>query len=133
MLPPPEKSNTTPLRVQPKARPENILDWSIEDVCSFIDALNFDDGEISNLFRQNRVDGETLFGITVEELKEIGINALGIRKKIILEVQKLTSKLAFNISVRILNFVLRASRPFNSTKDCRTKKRTRRSEGKTTR
>jgi hypothetical protein len=68
---------------KPNIRPENLLDLSIDDVCSFIDDFNFNEEGISKLFRDNNVNGPILFGITAEELKEMDIASLGKRQKII--------------------------------------------------
>ena len=44
------------LNIQPNERPKKLLDWSIDDVCAFIDDFNFREQGISQLFRDNEVD-----------------------------------------------------------------------------
>ena len=41
------------------------------------------DAEVVDTFRINKIDGETLLELTQEEMKELGIVALGDRKKLV--------------------------------------------------
>lgn len=60
---------------------------TVEDICKIL-AEEFDE-EVVKTFRMNKIDGETLLELTQEDLKELGIFALGDRKKL----AKLTARL----------------------------------------
>ena len=53
--------------------------WSVEQVCRFIEEKGFEE-DVIELFRVNRIRGQVLSMLTDEELKELGIVALGDRK-----------------------------------------------------
>ena len=53
--------------------------WSVQEVCSFIEQKGFED-DVIELFRVNRIRGPALSLLTEEDLKELGVAALGDRK-----------------------------------------------------
>lgn len=53
--------------------------WSVEEVCEFIEEQGFQK-DVIELFRSNRIRGPVLSMLTDEELKELGVAALGDRK-----------------------------------------------------
>lgn len=53
--------------------------WSVEEVCGFIEEKGFEK-DVIELFRANRIRGPVLSTLTDEELKELGVAALGDRK-----------------------------------------------------
>src|SRR5690348_5319066 len=69
-------------------RPDNLIQWSVDGVCEFIE--EFLPKDIAAIFRNNEIDGKVLFGITEEQLENIGIKALGVRMKIIQAVGQAT-------------------------------------------
>lgn len=54
---------------------------SIAAVCSLLQTNGFDD-EVVEIFRTNKIDGSTLLELNSDDLKELGIVALGDRKKL---------------------------------------------------
>ena len=61
---------------------------TVGDLCKTL-TEKFDE-EVVETFRKNKIDGATLLELTQEDMKELGIFALGDRKKL----AKLTARLA---------------------------------------
>ena len=61
---------------------------TVSDLCAIV-AKEFDE-DIVETFRMNKIDGETFLELSSEDLKELGIVALGDRKKL----SKLTKRLS---------------------------------------
>ena len=53
--------------------------WSVEEVCGYIEEKGFEN-DVIELFRANRIRGPVLSMLTDDELKELGVAALGDRK-----------------------------------------------------
>ena len=51
--------------------------WSVKDVCKVLKAVNL--GEYMELFVEHRVQGDVLFSLTEENLKEMGVSKVGDR------------------------------------------------------
>jgi len=51
--------------------------WSVKDVCKVLNAVGL--GEYMELFVEHRVQGDVLFNLTEENLKEMGIDKVGDR------------------------------------------------------
>ena len=51
--------------------------WSVKDVCKVLKAVGL--GEYMELFVEHRVQGDVLFNLTEENLKEMGIEKVGDR------------------------------------------------------
>jgi class 3 adenylate cyclase/tetratricopeptide (TPR) repeat protein len=47
-------------------------------------------GQYAETFRENDIDGETLCGLTAEDLKELGVSSLGHRKKLLAAIAELS-------------------------------------------
>ncbi|XP_065892724.1 uncharacterized protein [Dysidea avara] len=56
--------------------------WTTDDVCQFISKEGFDN-EVVELFRDNRIRGRTLPLLSDNDLRELGIKALGDRKHLL--------------------------------------------------
>ena len=61
--------------------------WSVKDVCKVINAVGL--GEYMELFVEHRVQGDVLFNLTEENLKEMGVDKVGDRLLIVDIVQTL--------------------------------------------
>lgn len=70
---------------------ENNLNWEIKDVQFWICRI-LEFPEYSQLFKLFGVDGEILMMLTESDLKKIGIEKIGHRKKIISSIYKLKGK-----------------------------------------
>ena len=51
--------------------------WTVKDVCKVLKAVNL--GEYMELFVEHRVQGDVLFSLTEENLKEMGVGKVGDR------------------------------------------------------
>ena len=61
--------------------------WTVKDVCKVLKAVNL--GEYMELFVEHRVQGDVLFNLTEENLKEMGVDKVGDRLLIVDIVQTL--------------------------------------------
>ncbi|XP_018021161.1 uncharacterized protein LOC108677452 [Hyalella azteca] len=69
----------------------NVALWSCEDVVMWLAALGFD-ASICHVFRTQRVNGEVLLTLTEHDYKEeLGIVALGDRRRLSLAIKRLQS------------------------------------------
>ena len=55
----------------------NPTSWTVKDVCKVLKAVNL--GEYMELFVEHRVQGDVLFSLTEENLKEMGVGKVGDR------------------------------------------------------
>ena len=53
--------------------------WSVSDVSDFLTTNSFDE-EVVKVFRCNKINGKVLSLLTEEDLKELGLAALGDRR-----------------------------------------------------
>ena len=53
--------------------------WSVSDVSDFLTTNSFDE-EVVKVFRSNKINGKVLSLLTEEDLKELGLAALGDRR-----------------------------------------------------
>jgi len=51
--------------------------WTVKDVCKVLKAVNL--GEYMELFVEHRIQGDVLFSLTEENLKEMGVSKVGDR------------------------------------------------------
>ena len=73
---------------------------SAVDVCKLLQANGFE-VEVAEVFLENKIDGSTLLDLNSEDLKELGITALGDRKRL----QKLctqTAKVSYKLKTSYL-------------------------------
>jgi hypothetical protein len=65
--------------------------WSDEKVCQWIRRLGsvYVDKKFDSLFTENGIDGNALMHMDKSDFKEMGINLLGDRIKIMAEINKL--------------------------------------------
>eukprot|EP01080_Neovahlkampfia_damariscottae_P007990 gene7990-12455_t len=66
-----------------------LSEWTKEDVVKWIETIVEVSKEVSCKFLKNEISGDILMSITGNDLKEIGIEQFGIRKKIGLALNKL--------------------------------------------
>eukprot|EP00755_Sulcionema_specki_P024975 Sspe_Gene.82289::Locus_53930_Transcript_2_3_Confidence_0.500_Length_2077::g.82289::m.82289 len=65
--------------------------WTIGHVCGWLESEGL--GHLAPIFRQNRIDGKALLGLTKDELRdELSIQALGDRKVLWEKIESLQSK-----------------------------------------
>jgi hypothetical protein len=55
----------------------NPTSWTVKDVCKVIKAVNL--GEYMELFVEHRIQGDVLFSLTEENLREMGVGKVGDR------------------------------------------------------
>ena len=55
--------------------------WNIEEVCDFLVRHEFEK-EVVGVFRQNKISGNLLGLLSEPDMKELGLNALGDRKRL---------------------------------------------------
>jgi hypothetical protein len=69
----------------------HVSSWSVEKVCQWIRRLGsiYEDKKFDSLFTENGIDGNALMHMDKSDLKEMGINLLGDRIKIMAEINKL--------------------------------------------
>jgi len=65
----------------------SVADWPIEKVMNWLSATGF--GHISNNFEEHRITGDILLELTSSDLEEIGIHALGDKKRLLRAVAQL--------------------------------------------
>ena len=68
---------------------EQMESWSVQEVCSFIEEKGFEK-DVIELFRKNRIRGPALSLLSEEDLKELGVAALGDRKILLKLLQPTT-------------------------------------------
>lgn len=64
--------------------------WKISDVCDWLVAMDM--AEYVSTFKKNRIDGVALLNLSENDLKELGVLAVGARKKILQAIQVLNEK-----------------------------------------
>ena len=55
----------------------NPTSWTVKDVCKVLKAVNL--GEYMELFVEHRIQGDVLFSLTEENLREMGVGKVGDR------------------------------------------------------
>ena len=53
--------------------------WNINEVCDFLSENDFDE-DIVECFRVNKIRGRVLFLLSEDDMKQLGLGALGDRK-----------------------------------------------------
>jgi hypothetical protein len=61
--------------------------WSVEQVCEWLKGIGME--EYTECFRQGNVDGKGLALCTPASLRDLGVQALGVRKEIIRQIRNL--------------------------------------------
>ncbi|CCU77369.1 unnamed protein product [Blumeria hordei] len=74
--------------------PESAKNWSEEKVCDWLASINC--SEYENLFRKNNINGENLLEMDKAVLREIGIEKIGDRVRLYLNIKKLRTKAYVN-------------------------------------
>uniref|UniRef100_A0A0G4H4K4 SAM domain-containing protein n=1 Tax=Chromera velia CCMP2878 TaxID=1169474 RepID=A0A0G4H4K4_9ALVE len=62
---------------------------SVDEVCDWLSDLSLP--HLAGAFRENRIDGTVLPTLTDADLKEIGVSALGDRRKVLMSAQEFSS------------------------------------------
>jgi len=84
-----QQTNNTPTKVNIPSQP---ISWDLDRVCQWLTTLELDASKLNDCqraFRSNDINGKSLLSLTKEELDEIGINSLGIKKVILEGIDKL--------------------------------------------
>jgi len=77
-----------PLSAAGRTRPGDVGAWEEEDVAAWLEELGL--GTHASAFRREQVDGPALLELTPEELRhELGVAPLGVRKRLLREVNLL--------------------------------------------
>lgn len=63
----------------------------MEEVCSILTEAGFDEATVE-IFRSNKIDRTVLMNLDKDDMKELGITALGDRKRLQSIISKLTSQ-----------------------------------------
>jgi len=71
----------------------DITEWSVDDVVRYINGLGGKASQYGEQFREEQINGQRLAMITDDDLKEMGVEALGVRKKILNGLQDLVEKM----------------------------------------
>ena len=67
--------------------------WNIEEVCEFLMKYEFDE-EVVQIFRVNKISGSVLVLLSDTDMKELGLTALGDRKRLQFLLKKTPTKLS---------------------------------------
>ncbi|KUJ11728.1 BcSTE11, mitogen-activated protein kinase [Mollisia scopiformis] len=70
--------------------PESAKNWDEERVCDWLNSVNC--GEYEKLFRKNNINGENLLEMDKAVLQEMGIDKIGDRVRLFLNIKKLRTK-----------------------------------------
>lgn len=70
--------------------PESAKNWDEERVCDWLISVNC--GEYEKLFRKNNINGENLLEMDKAVLQEMGIDKIGDRVRLFLNIKKLRTK-----------------------------------------
>jgi hypothetical protein len=65
----------------------SVADWSVEKVVDWLSAAGL--GHLARNFEEHRITGDVLFELTSSDLEEIGIRALGDKKRLLRAVSQL--------------------------------------------
>lgn len=90
--------------------PESAKNWDEERVCDWLVSVNC--GEYEKLFRKNNINGENLLEMDKAVLQEMGIDKIGDRVRLFLNIKKLRTKAYANqkkrnrVCVRMQTFEL---------------------------
>lgn len=79
----------------PRFRPdlnENVLEWTVDDVCQFVASLT-GSAEIAHAFREEHIDGHSFVLMQEDHLLTRMSIRLGPALKIIAQIKKLTENL----------------------------------------
>ena len=90
-----EPSRVSPHKLVPRFRPdssENVLEWSVDDVCHFVSALT-GSPDIAHAFREERIDGHSFVLMQENHLLTRMSIRLGPALKILAQIKKLTENL----------------------------------------
>ena len=88
-------SRVSPHKVVPRFRPnlsENVLEWSVDDVCHFISSLTGSQ-DIAHAFREEHIDGHSLVLVQEDHLLNRMSIRLGPALKIVAQIKKLVENL----------------------------------------
>jgi len=67
----------------------DITQWTVDDVVRYINGLGGKASSFGKIFREEQINGQKLALITDDDLKDMGVEALGVRKKILNGLEKL--------------------------------------------
>jgi hypothetical protein len=70
--------------------PESAKNWDEERVCDWLVSVNC--GEYEKLFRKNNINGENLLEMDKAVLQEMGIDKIGDRVRLFLNIKKLRTR-----------------------------------------
>ncbi|CAK7274811.1 ATP binding [Sporothrix epigloea] len=70
--------------------PEFVKNWDEDRVCEYLRSLNC--GDYETIFRNNHINGENLLEMDKEVLKEMGVEKVGDRVRLSLNIKKLRTK-----------------------------------------
>lgn len=70
--------------------PESAKNWDEERVCDWLVSVNC--GDYEKLFRKNNINGENLLEMDKAVLQEMGIDKIGDRVRLFLNIKKLRTK-----------------------------------------
>ncbi|CAK7272417.1 ATP binding [Sporothrix epigloea] len=70
--------------------PDFVKNWDEDRVCEYLRSLNC--GDYETIFRKNHINGENLLEMDKEVLKEMGIEKVGDRVRLSLNIKKLRAK-----------------------------------------
>jgi hypothetical protein len=70
----------------------SVADWPVEKVMDWLSAAGL--GHLSKNFEDHRITGDILFELTSSDLDEIGIHALGDKKRLLRAVAQLRAPAA---------------------------------------
>lgn len=67
----------------------DLMEWTVDDVVRYINGLGGKASAYGESFREEQINGQRLAMITDDDLKDMGVEELGVRKKILNGLQKL--------------------------------------------
>lgn len=70
--------------------PDAAKNWDEERVCEWLRSVNC--GDYEKLFRKNNINGENLLEMDKSVLQEMGIDKIGDRVRLFLNIKKLRTK-----------------------------------------
>lgn len=90
-----EPTRLSPHKLVPRFRPdsnENVLEWSVDDVCQFVSSLT-GSPDIAHAFREEHIDGHSFVLMQEDHLLNRMSIRLGPALKILAQIKKLTENL----------------------------------------
>ena len=83
------KDSNCKLATRAKMESKNVMDWSVEDVISWLKDSGYRDHYISQCFENHKIDGKALLTLKEDDLKAMDIGVVGEIKRLNISIKQL--------------------------------------------